>query len=175
MNRWITTNRLLEKNPDHLTLISFIHSYFKGLWFYGVCDSFCLFAYLTYLVCWHVKCLKFSVSTCIYLFSWRQILNHFSFQKTGWGFSIYNIVSLIKSLLNWWFISNKKPMMKKCFLFMNVNQLVNVLEVSGTNVAIKSCIVPWMILNICIWNKSYNRLISVMTVVVINWSWSVAK
>lgn len=121
------------KKKTHLTSISFIHSYFKGLWFYGVCDSFCLFAYLTYLVCWHVKCLKFSVSTCIYLFSWRQILNHFSFQKTGWGFSIYNIVSLIKSLTDdsaqirnqWW---------RNVFLFMNVNELVNVLEVSGTNV-----------------------------------------
>lgn len=167
MCEWMGHNKPSSwKKTNHLTLISFIHSYFKGLWFYGVCDSFCLFAYLTYLVCWHVKCLKFSVSTCIYLFSWRQILNHFSFQKTGWGFSIYNIVSLIKSVTddssqirNQW--------RRNVFLFMNVNQLVNVLEVSGTNVAIKSCIVPWMILNICIWNKSYNRLISVMTVVVI--------
>lgn len=132
------------------------------------CLWFILFICVFNLVCWHVKCLKFSVSTCtcLYLFSWRQILNHFSFQKTGWGFSIYNIVSWIKSLTDdsaqirnqWW---------RNVFLFMNVNQLVNVLEVSGTNVAIKSCIVPWMILNICIWNKSYNRLISVMTVVVI--------
>lgn len=123
----------------------------------------CVFNLLSLLTCEMFKIFCFS----IYLFSWRQILNHFSWQKTGWGFSIYNIVSLIKSLTDdsaqirnqWW---------RNVFLFMNVNELVNVLEVSGTNVAIKSCIVPWMILNICIWNKSYNRLISVMTVVVIN-------
>lgn len=122
----------------------------------------CVFNLLSLLTCEMFKIFCFY----IYLFSWRQILNHFSFQKTGWGFSIYNIVSLIKSLTDdsaqirnqWW---------RNVFLFMNVNELVNVLEVSGTNVAIKSCIVPWMILNICIWNKSYNRLISVMTVVVI--------
>lgn len=54
VNGWVTTNHLLQKK-NHLTSISFIHSYLKGLWFYGVCDSFCLFAYLTYLVCWHVK------------------------------------------------------------------------------------------------------------------------
>lgn len=77
------------------------------------------------------------------------------------------IVSLIKSLTDDSAQTKKNQWQGNVFLFMNVNQLVNVLEVSGTNVAIKSCIVPWMILNICIWNKSYNRLISVMTVVVI--------
>lgn len=168
MNRWSQQTIFLKKT-NHLTLISFIHSYFKGLWFYGVCDSFCLFAYLTYLVCWHVKCLKFSVSTCIYLFSWRQILNHFSFQKTGWGFSIYMIVSLIKSLTddsaqtkNQWqgnvFFVYECKSASKCTWSVRYKCVLK---------CTKSCIVPWMILNICIWNKSYNRLISVMTVVVI--------
>lgn len=52
------------------------------------------------------------------------------------------IVSLIKSLTDDSAQTKKTNDKEMFFLFMNVNQLVNVLEVSGTNVAIKSCIVP---------------------------------
>lgn len=111
-NGIITTNHLLKKNPFYINLISFIHSYFKGLRFFGVCDSFCILFFCIYnLVCWHVKCWIFCFRIFIFI---KTDFKSFSFPENWLRFPhlhdcIFNLIT------NWWFSSNKKPLMKCCF------------------------------------------------------------